>query len=146
MPRVEPARDGGEQFRPCRLELLVHQPLRLRGVFEPGEAVLPPDIVETSGVHLPRQPLPAIEAHLDREREPRLDAGVHEPKHRIDMVVVEVQAFAPLRHQIDALGGAVTHDPIGPARLHRAENADQALLDPIGRRDLPGDRLLARRA
>jgi hypothetical protein len=45
--------------------------------------------IETSGLHLSRQPFPSVEADLDGEREPGLNASIEEAKDRMDLVVIE---------------------------------------------------------
>src|SRR5215213_11781494 len=92
---VERAGDAVERSRPVGLELLIHQPLRKLRVAEPGEAVVYAlEVVLPSAQQLPRQPLPPIDANLDVEREPRLDASVHEPEEWIKPVVVEMKTLA----------------------------------------------------
>jgi hypothetical protein len=92
--RVQLVRDGVQQIRPGGLDLAVHQPLRLVGILKPGEAVFTPDVAEAGLVHASGQPLAAIQADLDPERGPGLDAGMHEAEQRVDLVVIEEQALA----------------------------------------------------
>jgi hypothetical protein len=146
MQRVQAARHAVQQVGPCRLHLPVHQPLRPLGVFQPGEAVVALQVAKADRVHLPRQPRPAVQADLDGERKPGLNAGTHEPELPVDAVVIEMQALAPPRLQLQALGSAIAHDLVGQAWLDRRENADQPLLDPIRGRDLAGDGFLVHRA
>jgi hypothetical protein len=40
------------------------------------------------------QPFPSVEADLNGEREPSLDAGIEKAEDRMYLVVVEEQAFA----------------------------------------------------
>jgi hypothetical protein len=51
-------------------------------------------VLQTGGLHLPRQPFPSVEADLNGEREPSLDAGIEKAEDRMDLVVIEEQAFA----------------------------------------------------
>src|SRR5207244_12160858 len=89
------------------------------------------------------QPLAAVEADLDRERKPGLDARMHEAEQRMDLVVVQVQALAAARLEIDELALALPHDLVAQAGLDGADPADQALADPVGPSDLARHRLLA---
>jgi len=51
-------------------------------------------VIETGGLHLSRQPFPSIDADLDGEREPGLNASIEEAEDRMNLVVIEEQAFA----------------------------------------------------
>ena len=46
-------------------------------------------VIETDGLHLPRQPFPSVHADLDGEREPGLNASIEEAEDRMDLVVIE---------------------------------------------------------
>jgi hypothetical protein len=61
---------------------------------------------------------------------------------RMDLVVVEVQAFAIPRLCLDPLAGTVTHGLKRPVRLNRRQHADQPVLDVLGRGDLACDVLM----
>lgn len=76
-------------------ELTIHQALSLGQVGDPGETVILLQVIETSGLHLARQPFPSVEAHLNGERKPSLDAGIEKGEDRMDLVVVEEQALSP---------------------------------------------------
>jgi len=94
-------------------------------------------------VHLAGQPFPAVQADVDVEGEPGLDAGVHEAEDRVDLVVVQMQALArPVAHlQLPALG--VGDDLERHAGIDAAQDADQPLLDVVAGGDRAGDVLLA---
>ena len=51
-------------------------------------------VIQTGSLHLSRQPFPSVEANLDGEREPGLNAGIEKAENGMDLVVVEEQAFA----------------------------------------------------
>src|SRR3989442_13656673 len=91
---VELLRDAVEQLGPFGLELTIHQALRFGPVGNPGKAVVLLQVIQTGGMHLSRQPFPSVEADLNGEREPSLDAGIEKAEDRMDLVVVEEQAFA----------------------------------------------------
>ena len=92
MLRVQAARDAVQQCRPVGAHLAVHHSLGPVRVLQPGEAVVPPLVAQPGGIHAACQPLPAVQADLDAEREPGLDARVHEAEARMDLIVVEIQA------------------------------------------------------
>jgi hypothetical protein len=50
----------------------------------------------------------------------------------MDLIVVEVQAFATPRLCLDPLAGAVAHDLKRPTRLNRSQHADQPFVDVVG--------------
>jgi hypothetical protein len=90
----------------------------------------------------PGQPLPAVEADLDGERKPGLDAGVHEAGHRVDLVMIQMQALAVTWDQLQAFGLGVAHDLIPQAGFDSGEDADQSLLDAVRPGDFAGDLFL----
>src|SRR6266576_5931779 len=93
MKRVELASDAVEQLGPFNFELTIHQALSFGPVGDPGKTVVLLQVIETSGLHLSRQPFPSVEADLNGEREPSLDAGIEKAEDRMDLVVIEEQAF-----------------------------------------------------
>src|SRR4029077_19673073 len=93
MNGVELASDAVEQLGPFSFELTIHQALSFRPVGNPGKTVVLLQVIETGGFHLSRQPFPSVEADLNGEREPSLDAGIEKAEDRMDLIVVEEQAF-----------------------------------------------------
>jgi len=92
---IERAGNVVQHCRPIGRELLEHQALSQCGIAQPGEAVVSlPHVGPTCILQLTCEPLPTVDADLDAEREPRLDAGIHEPEARVYVVLVQVQALA----------------------------------------------------
>src|SRR5882672_2280743 len=83
-----------QQAGPVGPELLIEQRLRLGHIRYPREAIVASLITQSGLVHLPGQPLAAVEANVHPEWKPGLDAGVHEAEHGMYLVMVEVDAFA----------------------------------------------------
>jgi hypothetical protein len=50
------------------------------GVFHPGKGVVAPHVVQLGLIHLPGEPLAAVETDVDAEGEPGLDAACMKPK------------------------------------------------------------------
>ena len=94
MNGIELASDAVEQLGPFGFELTIHQALSLRPVGGPRETVVMLQVIETSGLHLARQPFPSVKADLYGERKPSLNASIEEAEDRMDLVVIEKQAFA----------------------------------------------------
>ena len=94
MNRVELASNAVEQLGPFSFELTIHQALSFGPVGNVREAVIMLQVLQTGGLHLSRQLFPSVEADLNGEREPSLDAGIEKAEDRMDLVVVEEQAFA----------------------------------------------------
>jgi hypothetical protein len=80
---------------------------------------------------LPGQPVPAIDADLNVEREPRLEPDVHEAEKRMHVVMIIVQALAWAHEEFEFFRGSVWPDFITDARLGGAKNADKARRDPV---------------
>jgi len=112
---------------PIRLELLVQQLLGALPIPHPEELVLMAGVAQLVPVHLAGEPFPAIEADLDLEGEPGLQADIHPAEGRVLVVVVQVQALARLA--ADGAAALAVGGPIeGPTRLDAAQDADQARL------------------
>ena len=94
MNGIQLVSDAVEQLGPFSFELTIHQALSFGPVGNPGEAVVMLQVIQTGGMHLSRQPFPSVEADLNGEREPSLNAGIEKAEDGMDLVVVEEQAFA----------------------------------------------------
>ena len=66
----------------------IHQLLGLSGILKPSEAVVTPLVRQTVSIHLTGKQLPTIDADLDTEGKPRLNASIHEAKDGVCEVVV----------------------------------------------------------
>ena len=144
-PRVGRGRHAGQPPRPVRPQLPVEQPLRLGRVRHGRQAVVPPHVPDAGGVQLPAQPLPAVQAHPQPERQPRLQADVHEPHARVDPVVVVVQALPPPGDQLRLPVRPVPVQVVRLARLDRLQQAHRPGRHPVPGRDPPGQVLLRHR-
>jgi len=117
--------------------LLVEQLLRALPIPHPEELVVMAGVAQLVPVHLAGQPFPPIQADLDLEGEPGLQADVEPAKGRVLVVVVQVQALARLA--ADGAAAVAVGRPVeGPARLEAAQDADQARLATPFRGELPG--------
>ena len=135
-----------QQLRPVGPQLPVHQPLRFGPVRDPRKAVILPPVLHPRCLQLPRQPLAAVQADLNRKGKPGLNAGAHEAQHRVHPVVVQEEALAVARLQFQFLGLAVAVNLEAPARLHTTQHAHQSVANPFPGRDAAGHFLLARLA
>src|SRR5258708_2026418 len=88
-------------------------------------------VPETDLIHLPRKPLAAVHADLDREGQPALDPGVHEPEYRVEAVVVVVRALPQALDDVHVPTRGVLPDIEAPARLHALKDTDQAARDAV---------------
>ena len=71
----------GQFFQPSGPSLLVQTIEQLRGSFQvvdAREAVVMLLVTDALPVHLPSEPLPPIDAHLNRKRGPGLQSQVHQ--------------------------------------------------------------------
>jgi hypothetical protein len=125
------SKDPIQLVRPIQVPLAIHQPLGLGDLADPGKTVLFFGVVHLAAVHLPAQPLPAVEADLNLEGKPALQAQVQEAKLRVQMVEIEVLALAALQLEFQLFGLAMATQKIGAAGLDASKNPDQALLQTI---------------
>jgi hypothetical protein len=123
--------------------LLVEEGLGGGDVFQPGKGIVAPHVAEPGLIQLAGEPLAAVEADVDAEGEPGLDAGVHEAEDGMDLVVVQVQALALAVADLQLAGLVVLVDLEGHAGIDAAQHADEAFADVVAGGDLPGDVLFA---
>lgn len=101
MQRVILVQQAFEVRAPAALQLSLHQPLSLARIFQPGKVVILPLIGESTSLHLPGQPLAAVETDFYLEGEPRLQAQVHQAKKRMLVIEVQVQTLGVCQHGPD---------------------------------------------
>src|SRR3990172_9063384 len=143
---VERLRDGVEGLRPIRGQLFVHQALGRLGVTQPGEAVVYAlEVRAAPAPQLPSQPLATIEADLDVEREPGLQACAHETELRVHEVLVQMQAllWPPFEPALGAVLRAVILE--AHAGFDGRQQTNQPSLDGLLGEQLFGELLLVRR-
>ena len=68
------AKDPIQLLWPIDLQLFVHQALGSFEMTDPGETVFLLCVVHLVAIHLAAQPLPAVDADVDLERKPTLEA------------------------------------------------------------------------
>src|ERR1043166_4116274 len=78
-----------QKFGPVHLQLSLHPLLRTAIIFDPDKTVALLPIFQPLPVHLPRQPLPPVQAYLDMERKPGLDPRIHPSHLRVDLIVIQ---------------------------------------------------------
>src|SRR6266571_4315134 len=88
------------------------------------------------------QPLPAVEADLNREGEPGLNAGVQETEDGMNGGVIQEQALAHTRLELQMLGGPVAVDLEAAAWLDAGQHAHRPLSDPVFGSNAASDILL----
>src|SRR6059058_4889496 len=93
-------------------------------ILNPKEFVLAAFILEVFPVELPSQPLASIDADLNLEGEPRLQAHIHPAEQRVNEVVIQLRAFTAV--------AAYLPEPLGvflfrecPARFDTLQHAHQ---------------------
>jgi hypothetical protein len=137
--RIDPGGEAIEHGLPVQPGEAVGEPLHAAGMLEPEERILQAAVPEPATVHLPGQPLVAVDVHLHREGEPGLHAGVAEAELPIEEVAVQEQTLPPGR--ADRRAAVAVGQAKAAARLDRAEHADEA----VAGRDGPGPLVLPHR-
>jgi hypothetical protein len=134
---IERAGDGVECPRPVGIELIIHQALGQLGIAQPCEAVVRAFEALALAQQLSGKPLPSVDADLNVEREPGLDAGVHEAEPWIEPVVIEMKALARMEPQsaFVTIGRTLVFER--HARFDGLEHTDQPLLDRIFSQHFP---------
>jgi len=120
-----------EMLGPRDFPVLVHEGLGCGDVLNPDKTVVFSLVAEPSTVHLSAEPFPAVEADLNIEREPLLQASVHEAEQGMDGIVIEMQALSPSADEFELFGLRVQMCPEREAGFDTAEHADETLLDTI---------------
>ena len=143
VPGVPLLHQLAQHLRPIHSPLGVEQLLSTGKVLHPGKAVVLPPVSQTFGIHLPSQPLPSVQADLQGERKPGLQAGVHETEPGMNEVVIEVEAFPLPSHQFQAFHFSIPAHGETPAGLHAAQYTDQPRSNTLARREGAGHVLFA---
>jgi hypothetical protein len=132
-----------EQFQPVGLVLRVGQTLGAEGIGQFNEAVVSPPIGQARGVHWLGQHEPPVEADIDAERIPGLQADVTTAHHGMFVVVIEVKTFALFAYGLEpspVSGAAYGHSQ---ARLDGAQDRDEAAVDLVALSNILNELLLA---
>jgi hypothetical protein len=82
----------------------------------------------TLALHLPRQPFPPLDAHLEGQRQPGLQSNAHPPKVALQKVKAEMQALPLSRPQPPLALLPVPPDTGRLARLRPAQDTHQPFL------------------
>lgn len=83
--RVAPPRQLRQHLRPIRPQLSVQQRLRCRHIGDLDEAVVLLHAADARRVHLPRQPLPPVQTHVNGQRQPTLRPHMNQTKTRVEI-------------------------------------------------------------
>ncbi len=110
---------------------------------DPGKRVLFFGVVHLVAIHPAAQPFTAVDADLNLEGKPSLQAQMHEAKLRMQMVEIEVLAPAALQLEFQLFGLAIAAQKTGPAGFDAAKNPDYALLEVIGFNEFPRQNFFA---
>src|SRR5437867_13289255 len=94
MSRVEAFGQFPEQSRPIRLALLVEEGLAGGDIFQPDEGIVALAVLQARLIQLPCQPLTTIEANVNAEGEPGLNACMHEAEERMNLIMIQMHALA----------------------------------------------------
>src|SRR4030095_15221359 len=121
---------------PVTCRQTIHQALRLLQVRDLRETVVALDVADASPLQLLRQPLATVDTNLNSERQPGLQAHVHQAKLAVQIVKVKVQALTFFRHQFQLLRGPVLPQIEGLARFDTGKHTYQPLLDAVPLHDL----------
>ena len=111
-------------------------------VVDGQQGVVVADVADAGLVELAGQPLPAVDVDLDIVGDPALDAHVHEAEVGVDEVEVVVQALALPACRLDAPGLHALAHLERHAGLDRADEAHDALGDPVTFGDRASELLL----
>ena len=131
-----------QQTNPILMKMLVQQTLSGRDILDIDEAIVAFDIADAVVVHLPGQPVPAVNAGVDSKGQPRLNPHVHEAEDRMDVIAVVVLTLAAESRQVDVLGLTVGPDFVCPTWLDTSQDANQPLDDAVLLSDPACDGLL----
>src|SRR5579863_2686758 len=142
MNGVEQPAQFVQQGTPVSSQLLVRQGLSGGNVLDRDEAVIP--LLETDFplAQFLRQPFAAIQADMNRKRQPGLQPQVHKPQSRMQHVEVIMRALPPEHAQFEPQGLGVRADFKRDAGLDTFEDADQPFGHLVGLGDRQSQFLL----
>lgn len=139
MVRVEDLDESIEGECPVDVNLLIHEGLGLSGVAQLGEAIVPTAIGQPFAIHPPGKPFAAVQADLDGEGEPTLNAGMHEAKQGVNQIMVESEAFSETGDKFQFFDVAVAMDIETHAGFNAGQDSNQSGGDPVALSDPAGD-------
>src|SRR3990172_5243517 len=143
---VERSGEGIEGARPGDGELVIHQPLGAGGVPQPREGVIVAAELDPLALEVRGEPLPAVEADLDGEGEPGLQAGAEEAEDPVPVVLVDVETLPGPKAEAALVGIRRAVILEAHAGFDRLEGADQALVHGVFGEQAAGEGLLVYRA
>src|SRR5262245_12247053 len=112
--------------------------LRALRIGEPREAVVAALIAEAVAIECATEPLATVDINLHVERQPGLQANMHETENWVQVVVVEKLTLAGSQNELEVLLFTVPADVETAHRLDRLQHADQASFDSVSVRDRAG--------
>src|SRR5262249_27765437 len=115
-----------------------HQLLCAPAIVNSHKTVVALFVTDSEFVQLPRQILAAVDANLNRHRQPRLQSHMHQSKLTIQIVKVKMQTLSRAHFQSNSFRLSVSIDLIGATQFDALENTDQTFFDSILLCDLPG--------
>lgn len=128
-----------EGFVPVDVHLPIHEGLRFGGVVQLNEAIVSSAIGESFAIHRFCKPFTTVHADLDGERQPALNAGVHEPKQGVHQIMIEGQAFAEPGNEFQLLDFSVAMNIETGAGFDARQDGDEAGGDSIPLGDPAGE-------
>ena len=128
---------------PIRFQLIVHEALSARKIFDPTKTVVMPLVAYARLIHLPGEPLASIHVNVKGEREPCLQTCTHEAQGSVDPVVIDIETLPQAALQFQLLRLPVALYAPTEARLHGGEPAHGSTGDPISLRNGTSHFLLA---
>ena len=110
-------------------------------VADPQKGVVLFSVFDAVLIHLPGQPLVTVQTDLNHQREPRLNADVHQPEFTVDEVVIKTEALAC---GIDELRPTLTGNHLETLTwFEHPQDANQSLSNTVILGDLPREVFLA---
>ena len=138
---VGSASESGQDARPVFLGEAMGEGLGAPRVLDAQESVVALPVGNCVLAEFAGQPVVAVEADLNREGKPGLQAQVHEAQLPVNEVEVETQALAS---GVDETRTPLAIDHLEAlAGFHRGKDADESLRNPVADGNLPGSLFLA---
>src|SRR5437867_9734636 len=135
-----------QKLTPVTLVLLIHQRLGTPDISNPWIAVVLAPILHPGSVHLTPQPFPTVQTDLNQKWKPGLKSKMQKTKLLMHPVKIQVDAFAPLKLNLQLAGRSIPPQKPRAARFHATQNSYQPLAHLVALLNLARHLLFARAA
>src|SRR5438105_3538876 len=142
--RMASSHQRTQKLTPLALVLLIHQHLGTPNIANPRIAVLLSPVAHPGSVHLTPEPFSTVQTDLNQKWKPSLKSKMQKTKLLMHPVKIQVNAFAPLKLNLQLAGHSIPPQKPRATRFHATQNSYQPLAHLVALLNLANHFLFAR--